>query len=399
MAAYSISRLGVYKTCPLQYKYNYIDGIKVEVEKTVEAFLGQVIHEVLEKLYRDRQHEKILSLAEMIAFFNKIWQQNWSDKILIVKKEYGPENYRRMGERYLADYYNRYKPFDEGRIIGLETREFLRLDEEGKFLFHIRIDRLIQRGGGVYEIHDYKAGSSLPTQEDLDKDEQLALYSLWVRKRFKDCTKVRLVWHLLAFDKEMDSYRTEEELEALRRRTLARIKEVEAALEFPAKVSSLCDWCVYKPICPAWKHSVEVAALPENEFLNDPGVKLVDEYVRTKNEFEDNKIKAETKLEKLKEAIIAFCQKEGVSVVFGSDNKITVREQENYKFPAKNTPQRREFAEALKRLGKWEEASDLDFFTLTRVLKNKEWDQASLDVVKRFLEGIERTYRLSVSKK
>ena len=63
-------------------------------------------------------------------------------------------------------------------------------------------------GNGIYEVHDYKTNNSLPKQQKLDEDRQLAMYSLWVKLNFKDCKKVRLVWHFLAFDKEMDSFRT-----------------------------------------------------------------------------------------------------------------------------------------------------------------------------------------------
>jgi len=398
MPSFSHSQIGTYKTCRLQYKYAYIDRIKVEFEDTVEAFLGSRVHEALEKLYRDKRHEKLMTLEELLAYFNKQWRENWNNKIIIVNTDYNQENYRKMGERYLSDYYKRYRPFDQGRIIGLETRNLISLDKEGNYTFHIRIDRLMDMGEGLYEIHDYKASSTLPKQEDLDSDQQLAMYSLWVMKNFKDFKKVRLVWHFLAFDREMDSYRTEEQLEELRKDVLAKIKEIEAASEFPANVSSLCDWCLYKAICPMWKHEVELEEKPENEYLNDPGLKLVDEYVKIKGELDLHRAEAEEKLEKLKEAILAFCQKEGVSVVFGSENKIAVSEYESLKFPGKNTREREELIQALKKLGRLDDVTDLDIYALGRVLKNREWDEGALAILQKF--GIvEKSCRLSVSKK
>lgn len=49
----------------MQYKYAYIDRIKVEAEDTVETFLGNIVHKELEKLYRDKRFEKLMSLEEM----------------------------------------------------------------------------------------------------------------------------------------------------------------------------------------------------------------------------------------------------------------------------------------------------------------------------------------------
>ena len=53
MSEYSISQLGKFEECALQYKFIYVDGIK-RYEEGVEAFLGQRFHEAMEWLYRER---------------------------------------------------------------------------------------------------------------------------------------------------------------------------------------------------------------------------------------------------------------------------------------------------------------------------------------------------------
>ena len=398
MLAFSHSKIGAYETCKLKYKFAYIDKVKVEAEDTIEIFLGNRVHEALEKLYRDKRFEKLMTLEELLAYYNKHWTEKWKDSVIIVKKEYTKENYRKIGERQLTDYYNRHKPFDQGKVIGLETKDYLPMDEDGKYTFHIRIDRLVDLGHGVYEVHDYKTGSTLQKQEELDQDRQLAMYSLWVKQHFKDFNKVRLVWHFLDFDKEMNSFRTEEQLDNLRKEILAEIKEIETAKEFPANVSWLCDWCLYKSICPMWRHGEELEEKPENEYLNDPGLKLVDEYVRIKGELDEHRREAGEELEKLKEALISYCEKEKIQVVFGTENKITVKETDYFRFPGKNTKEREELIEVLQNMGKLGKVSELDVYALIRVLKNKEWEKEELDRVRKFLEE-EKSYRLTVSKK
>lgn len=398
MPTFSYSKINSFGTCPLQYKYAYIEKRKVEAEDTVETFLGSRVHEALEKLYKNKRFEKLMSLEELMEYYNKLWVENWKDSIIIVSKEYTSENYRKMGKRQLSDYYSRYKPFDRGKIIGLETKNRLVIDEEGKYLYDIRIDRLMDMGCGVYEVHDYKTGSVLPKQEELDHDEQLAMYSLWVRRHFKDFKKARLVWHYLAFDKELESFRTKDQLEDLRKGILTKIRGIEKATEFPANVSWLCDWCVYKSICPMWKHGEELEEKPENEYLNDPGLKLVDEYVKIKGELEEHRKEAEEKLEKLKEALISFCRREGVAVVFGSDNKISVKEYESIKLPGKNTEERKALIEVLKSMNRFDNVSDLDTYALVNILKTKEWNEEELRQLSKFWES-EKSYRLSVSRK
>jgi len=394
---FSHSRLSSFEICPLRYKFAYIDRVKVEAEDTVETFLGSRVHEALEKLYRNLQFERLLTLDGVLAFFNREWEKNWNDSIIIVNIDYTRENYRKMGERYLIDYYQRYKPFSEGKILGLETTDTLSLDEDGKYGFYIRIDRLMDMGNGLYEIHDYKTNMTLPRQEDLDKDRQLAMYSLWVREQFKDFKNARLVWHFLAFDKEMESYRTKEQLEDLRKQVLDEIEEIEEAREFPARVTQLCNWCLYKGICPEWKHEAQIEGKPLNEFLHDPGVKLVDEYVKVKTELDAHKTEAEARLDKLKEALIAFCEREGVSTVFGSEKRISVRKYESFRFPPKNTEERAALVAFLRDIDRLQDLTDLDVRNLISILKGKEWKDAELLKLREFATQ-EISYRLSIAK-
>lgn len=398
MPAFSHSRITSFENCPLHYKYQYIDHVEVEKTSTVEAFLGSRVHESLQRLYQDLRFEKPMSLDNLLADFNSRWDKNWDDTVLIVRQEYTAENYRKMGERYLRDYYERYKPFRDGNIIGLETQDFLSLDEAGKYTFHIRIDRLTDMGSGLYEVHDYKTGMELSGQESLDKDRQLAMYSLWVRRRFKDFKKVRLVWHFLAHDKEMESFRTAAELEELRKKVLASIQDIEATQDFAPHASALCRWCLYRNLCPLRKHGTALEQKSENEFLDDPGVRLVDEYVKIKEEQDKHKKESEDKLSKLREALILFCQREGVEVVFGSDSKVTVKPYEQWKLPAKNTQERVKLLELLKGIGKLDEVSDLDLNILVRILKGREWADEELFRLEEFVTR-ELTYRLSISKK
>jgi len=162
MLTYSYSKVTCFEQCPLKYKFQYIDKIKTEIEQTIEAFLGGIVHEVLEKLYTDLKFQKVMKLNEILDFYNDLWQKNWNDAIVIVKKGYDKENYRKMGEKFLTNYYNHYKPFDKGKVLGLETTEFIDLDD--KYKFHVRIDRLNEAENGAYEIHDYKTGGYLPEQ-------------------------------------------------------------------------------------------------------------------------------------------------------------------------------------------------------------------------------------------
>ena len=393
MTTFSHSRLGSFEQCPLKYKYCYIDKIKTDREDTVEAFLGSRAHEALEKLYLDIQYQKLLTLKELIQYFKKTWKENWHKDIVINKEDYTEKNYFDMGVKYITNYYNKHKPFDKGTILGLETQDRMEISKDYKF--HIRIDRLMDMGSGLYEVHDYKTNMRLPSQEKLDQDRQLAMYSYWVKKQYKDCKKIRLVWHFLAKNKEMESHRTIEQLETLRKEVLAQIKEIEQTKTFKPNKTALCPWCEYQEICPLFKHELDLEEKPVNEFLKDSGVKLVNEYAKTKKELDEFTDKAEEKLDKLKEALIAFAKKEGIEVIIGSDNKISIKEYTSITFPKKGSKEREALVKLLKKLDKWDEVTDLDRFALARLIKD------DVDLAKKLdkFKTEHKSKRLSVSKR
>lgn len=252
MPVFSHSRIVTFDTCPLRYKLSYIDLIEPDAEETVETYLDSRVNEALERLYRNIERGKFISKKELLSFFKSQWKRNWPESILATGEETAEEEYRKKGERYLKDYCEKYKPFKEGKIVALETTDHLFLDEEGQYEYYVRIKRLMDRGHGLYEIHEYKINPNLPAQKFLDDDPQLAMYSLWVRREFEDCRDVRLVWHFLAFSNEMESRRTEKQLEDLRKEILGKVKAIEAAKEFPARLSRFCNSCLCRGSCPKW---------------------------------------------------------------------------------------------------------------------------------------------------
>src|SRR3989344_4656528 len=180
MTTYSHSKLSTFEQCRYKYKLHYIDKVKVEVSTTVEAFMGDIVHQTLEKLYKDLKFQKINSLKKLLALFNEKWNKQWTNDVLIVKKEYGQDNYKKMGEKYITDYYNHYAPFDQITILGIETQDRIELPDGNHY--HIRIDKFGCKKD-VYYVCDYKTNVNIKDQEEADNDRQLAMYSIWVKQR------------------------------------------------------------------------------------------------------------------------------------------------------------------------------------------------------------------------
>lgn len=350
MITYSNSKINTFLQCAKKYKFQYVDKIETEIENTIEAFIGDLVHRGLEKLYKDLNYAKLNSKEEIIEFYEKLWEEEYNENILIVK-DYSSDNYKDKGRQMLVDYYDKYHPFNQGKTIGLETTDYYDLDENYKI--HVRIDRLVDMGDGVYEIHDYKTNNQLKTQLEADEDRQLAIYSMGVKEKYADCKEVILVWHMLSFNKEVRSKRSKEELLKLKQEILEDIKRIESEEEFNPNQTALCDYCAYKEICPAWKHL----------FMADlDSKKLVDNFSKLK-ELED---KIQKKLNVLSEKIKLYAEENGLKSVYGNKEMVTIWSKNTFKFPLKNDPERPKFIAAMKSLSLFEVYSDVDTWALEK---------------------------------
>ncbi len=386
MPVYSHSRLETFENCPLKYKFRYIDGIK-KVEQGVEAFLGGQVHEVLRKLYDDLHLEKLDSLDELLEFFAANWKKAWGPHVRIVRAGMTEQNYFDTGAKCIRNFYERNKPFRQSQTLGTEVHLTFPLDGEGKYQLQGYVDRIERRCDGTIEIHDYKTGR-LPAQEKADADRQLALYQIGVERQWPETRSVELIWHYVAYRETQRSRRTAQQLVQLRQQTIELIHRIESAKQFEGRRSALCDWCEYKPDCPLWRHPDSVLALPPAKFKAEDGVRLADEYAKTKLKLEALQLE----LDQLKEKVIAFARQRNLRVIQGSGGHLAVRWSEAEKFPGKREAERAALEALLKRAGKWEEISELDAAALAHALESAQWPADLVAAVRRFATQAQREW-------
>lgn len=383
MACYSHSRISCFEQCRYKYKLQYIDRVRVDIPATIECFMGDIVHRTLEKLYRALKFQKIYSEEQLLGYYNELWDKEWTDDILIVKEEYNKDNYRKMGEKHLSDYYERFYPFDGMTILGIETQDRMLLPDGNQW--HVRIDKL-GCVGDTYYVCDYKTNSYMKDQEEADSDRQLAMYSVWVKNRFPDAKKVVLMWHMLAFNKDVVSSRTDEQLRKLQEEVVCRIKEIEECSDYQTNPSALCNYCVFKSICPSFKHMLEIEDKPAEEFKQDFGVMLVDEYSRLDLEEKQAKEKKEI----IKQKLIAFAKEKGVNAVFGSNKKASVKAYDTVVYPE----DKQEVITLIKDKGLFEDVSMISYPKLSSMILNNQIDKEIIDKVK-----TKKSYRISISER
>lgn len=369
---YSHSQLETYENCPYKYRLQYLERIRAG-RKSIEAFMGTLVHETLEKLYRDLRMSRRPDLEELTRHYLQRWEATFGDHVFVVRNEYGPEDYRETGLRCIRDYYLRYHPFGGGVPVWLEKRVNIPIqDQEGRVIsFAGVLDRLDSLEGGRYEIHDYKTSGTLPTQQDLERDRQLSLYQLAVEDAFPDAREVNLVWHYLVFDRELRMRRERPDLERVAAEAALLAQGIKAAVDYPPRESALCEWCEVQEYCPKRKHLFMVAKLPARELGTDRGIQLVDQYA----DWTERKQEAEEKLKELREEILDFADYQGVDNLQGSSRILRIARGRLLKIPAPGSVERGELEKLLREVGAWDKVSVLNARKLGTTLGRADLDR------------------------
>jgi putative RecB family exonuclease len=248
--SFSHSKLSSYQQCPQKYKFRYIDEIPPPI-RSIELHLGDSVHRALEKLYSDAMRGQVASRDDLLACFQHKWDEGYTPQLRIVRAGATARTYLEMGRQMLTHYHLTFHPFTQSTTLELEEKFLFPLSEN----YEIRgiIDRLAQNEDGSLEIHDYKTSRRLPNPVQVSNDVQLALYEIAIRHRWPGTQRISLIWHYLAFDKEIKITKSRQQLDTVKWNTLGLIQRIEAATSFPTQVTALCDWCEYKEICPAMK--------------------------------------------------------------------------------------------------------------------------------------------------
>ena len=377
MPLYSHSRLGAYENCPFQYKLRYVDKVKPILGNTIESFMGSMVHDALEWLYKLARDSNIISKEALVSKYDELWIGKWTDDIRVVKKELTADNFKETGKKCLERYYERYHPFDQAITIGLEERMIIELPEDKKMQGYI--DRLDKLGDGHFAVHDYKTSSRVPPQAKADQDRQLGLYALAVHQKYPEVQRIDLIWHYVRFDEEITSSRTQDQLDAMIKSTVTLIKDVEVATErktFPTKMSVLCDWCDFKAQCPEYSHQyakqTEVPRLDTTTMTAAQAAETVDKLVELK---EKKKILSEdmdAMIATLESKLMNYSKESGHNSVFGKDYKASFNSYESFRVPSKKDLRRYELESKLKEMDLWANLQEMSPYKLKSLLKSDE---------------------------
>ncbi|MEW6051360.1 MAG: PD-(D/E)XK nuclease family protein [Candidatus Zixiibacteriota bacterium] len=263
LKSFSHSALNTFQACPRQFKFRYIDKPDVPEILSADLYLGSSVHLVLAQLYKRASDGVLWPLPDAQSAYLAEWNKPRRDLIRVPQEHMTVDDYIRRGQEMLSAFYKRYQPFNNGRLLGVETN--LRATLPGT-LFRIngKVDRLWRRPDNVVEIADYKTGNRFPAgPHDKGFFGQMAFYQILVQCTWPQFTNIEVVQYFLK-PQEIIPYRfSPEELDQATEDIRLAINDIHNAArrdDFPATEGSHCNYCDYFKLCPAKRHELLLAA-------------------------------------------------------------------------------------------------------------------------------------------
>lgn len=250
----SWSALATYRTCPLKYRFRYVDGLP---EETVSAALifGAGIHAAVEQHFQARLAGTMSPDIDQLLFaYRSTWLPHDPDAIQFGTKD-TRDTLDDLALRMLTAFLASEAAGVEGRVLGVEEEIRGTLAVGMPDLFG-RID-LLTESDDTLLITDVKTSRSRWSQDQIEgSGEQLLLYA-HLASEISPEKKLATRFLVLTKTKEpvIDEYRREVSTDSVKR-TIAGAERVWQAIStgifYPAPSALSCSTCGYRAACRAW---------------------------------------------------------------------------------------------------------------------------------------------------
>jgi len=246
----SPSSINTYRECPQKFKFSRID--RISEPPTWFTHLGTFVHEVLEHLYQLDAAERTIEAIKVLA--RQRWEASgWEAQVQQLEKPQG--NIVDFKKQAFVCMENLWKVEDPTVTEPMGMEHEVVADVDGVTLKGF-IDRFhVDESNGLFVIGDYKTGKVKDRRYNTEDEIffQLMAYALMLQEvEQEETSRVELLYLKTGV---RDAIPVTPVKLAIARGTIVETKEgVDDACakgEFACNVTKLCDWCYFKPQCPA----------------------------------------------------------------------------------------------------------------------------------------------------
>lgn len=245
----SHTRIETFEICPMHYKLRYVLGVPTPT--TSAQSFGTSVHAVLKDLYSDVPNSK----EKAKKVITKLLPSHW------IKEGYSNKNHEqkayKKAENFLSDYVDlEFSPSSKPMLLEETFSVPLKKTGERPITVGGVMDRVDLLDSGRIEIIDYKTGSKVPTQNEVDKNEQLTLYALAATRIpnapfGKQPDEILLSLYYFEEQKKITTKRNRKQIEDMCEKIFEVRKKIEES-DFQCSHGYICQTgCEYSIFCNA----------------------------------------------------------------------------------------------------------------------------------------------------
>jgi DNA helicase II / ATP-dependent DNA helicase PcrA len=240
----SSSAIDCYDRCPMRYMFQYVWSVRGGPHAM--ATFGNIMHRTIKEFVSEVSKRRRIPFEDVLTIYNREWSSaGYID-------EYHEEEYRKAGRDQLEAFHRTYSaaPAD---VIYQEKNFELALEND--VVVTGRMDQVNRIDGNAVEIIDYKTGKPKDAKAAAN-DLQLGVYAL-AAQEVLDLDPTRLVFYNLVTNEAVAGTRDAKALKETKE-CIAEVADLIRAKEFPAKPGFGCNFCDYRPLCPAHEQLISI---------------------------------------------------------------------------------------------------------------------------------------------
>ena len=254
-----------YLQCKLKAFFRYdrdISSIKNDNMK-----VGTAVHEALEKFTIRMQEKKSFPDDSDYEYATNVFMDTATSEGLESMEFYED------GRIMVSEFIDRYDPAEE--IVSVEG--FFEIVTPEGVPLRGAIDKVIKINDDTIAIIDYKTARNALTTWELKDDIQLSMYDLAASVMWPEYKNRILILEYVRINKQVDTYRTEEDRENYRKFLSSMWDKMKNLTEEDAipSYNKFCGWCDYSSYCPKYASLVfdrlvlpSATELTDGEFLD-----------------------------------------------------------------------------------------------------------------------------------
>ncbi len=240
----SASTIETYQKCPLQYLFGNMWRIRGGPHAMMT--FGNVMHTTIKEFAALVHERRKVPFAEVAAIYEREWSSaGFPD-------DYQEAEYRKTGLEQLENFHRTYiaAPPDL-----LSQEKYFELHLEHDVIVTGRMDQVNRISAKEVEIVDYKTGKPKDAKK-ANESLQLSIYAL-AAEEVLELHPARLVFYNLTTNEPVATARDAKAL-AKTKQTIGEVADQIRAGDFAAKPGFHCNYCDFKPLCPAHEQLISI---------------------------------------------------------------------------------------------------------------------------------------------